>query len=625
MNITLRTAVYMIVSGICLTIFTPLSVFAQRQHLVYFEGTNYELNVYKIYGKQPGKTLMILGGIQGDEAGGFLSADLYVEMSLSKGRLIVVPRANSYSILLKRRGVNVDMNRKFSGGGKQTYESEVVEILKKLIQESDCFLNLHDGSGFYSETWINNMRNPLRFGQSIIADTDRYQNPKTGAWLNLEEMANKVCMRINPLIPNSLHHFHFNNHRTNARDTMHKEQRKSATYYSLYKRGIPAFGIETSKSLPLMEKVLHHNLAVNAFMEILDIIPEFPPLFLDPPELKYVIVSVNNNMPVVVEDGKTLSINKGDTIMVSHIETNYARGVIADIIGYGTVNDIRKRIQIHKSTSMKIRKDHFKCGQINIVVDSKPKTQTYTTPNHENINSHPSDFLFFRVKINGKEEYYHNFARLHLIKGDKLEIVDVMSRTLHASDLKVNFKGFVGNPRENTGEDRGYVIRTDSDLQPKYSLEGQGRIYPVIVYYNQSIVGKLFIELSTPYMTYIIIEIDNKEKRCLSPGEQCFISYLNNFQIIDLKTNIPDNDGVQLFINSPNFSSVLTRPKTPIHWDSLYFDKRKQSQLFKIEIKRDLLLLGSVDIIVDNPKWSSQVRDNASTLYQPSLTNNRGK
>ena len=87
---------------------------AYNQHQVFFQNTDYELNVYRIVGEQPGKTMLIIGGMQGDEPGGYLAADLYVEMTLRKGNLIVVPRANFCSILLNVRGVNGDMNRKFA-------------------------------------------------------------------------------------------------------------------------------------------------------------------------------------------------------------------------------------------------------------------------------------------------------------------------------------------------------------------------------------------------------------------------------------------------------------------------------------------------------------------------------
>jgi predicted deacylase len=60
-----------------------------------------------IYGKEPGKTLKLIGGSQGNEPGGFLSAYLYADMSLLRGNLIVVPRANFYSILLNHRDLMV--------------------------------------------------------------------------------------------------------------------------------------------------------------------------------------------------------------------------------------------------------------------------------------------------------------------------------------------------------------------------------------------------------------------------------------------------------------------------------------------------------------------------------------
>ena len=148
----------------------------KRTYTVFFEGEDNELHVYKINGAEPGKTLMIIGGIQGDEAAGFLAADRYADISLKKGNLIVVPRANFPSILKRERKINEDMNRKFSGIDAGNYEARVVEVLKKLIQESDCLLNLHEGSGIFSEKWESPTRNPKRFGQSIIADTAFFED-----------------------------------------------------------------------------------------------------------------------------------------------------------------------------------------------------------------------------------------------------------------------------------------------------------------------------------------------------------------------------------------------------------------------------------------------------------------
>jgi hypothetical protein len=60
------------------------AVAGQRTHTVFFQGEKNELNVYRIFGSKPGNTLLIIGGIQGDEPGGFLAADFYADFSLEK-------------------------------------------------------------------------------------------------------------------------------------------------------------------------------------------------------------------------------------------------------------------------------------------------------------------------------------------------------------------------------------------------------------------------------------------------------------------------------------------------------------------------------------------------------------
>jgi len=84
-----------------------------QECISYFENTPNQLNVYRLYGRFDGNTVFILGGIQGDEPGGFLSADLYPNLVLDRGNLIVIPRANFHSIIKNSRGVNGDMNRRF--------------------------------------------------------------------------------------------------------------------------------------------------------------------------------------------------------------------------------------------------------------------------------------------------------------------------------------------------------------------------------------------------------------------------------------------------------------------------------------------------------------------------------
>ncbi len=472
----------------------PSQAFSKREHLVYFPNTAYELNIYKIKGKKPGKTLMLIGGIQGNEPGGFLSADLYADMSLDRGNLIVVPRANFYSIITNQRGPNGDMNRKFHlEENASTMEDQIVTILKKLISESDYLLNLHDGSGYYHPTYIDKWRNPMLFGQSIVADFEEYRISGSTKAIKLGEMARRFLKEVNPHINGELYKFHFMDTRTDAEDSPHREQRGSATYYALTKHNIPAFGVETSKFLPSIDlKVLHHNMIINAFMKQFGIIPESPGLNLDPPVLKYLVVAINGQTPIVVESNQTLELRAGDMISVTHIESNYERGLSLDILGYGGVNDLRKDYAIFRDTSILVRKDNQKVAEIPVTITEKGAGEESRT------TSLTKRMDYFVIEAKGHRLLLANGETLHLVRGDELKIIDVLPRAPSSSGVKVNFKGFVGYPSNNTGEDRGFTINTGSDLLERFSLDGKGEAYEIVVNQGETILGRGVVKLASP-------------------------------------------------------------------------------------------------------------------------------
>ncbi|MBI9086743.1 MAG: succinylglutamate desuccinylase/aspartoacylase family protein [Desulfobacterales bacterium] len=529
---------------ILVTIGAGTALGQERVHQVFFEGTDHELNVYHIYGKETGPTLLLIGGIQGDEPGGYLAVDHYVDISLARGNLIVVPRANFQSILLNRRLINQDMNRTFAEDRDPSYEAEVADILKTLIAESDCLLNNHDGSGFFSETWVDANRNPRRFGQSIIADAETFTVPDTGKVINLGALARAVCDEVNGHIKNPDHHFHFNNHRTDAASSLHKEQRKSATYYALQKCHIPAFGVESSKSLPLELKVRHHHLAINAFMDRLGIVTESPGMNLSPPQLRYLVVNVNNALPTVVQEGQALHVRSGDTVTVSHIEANFERGLSADILGVGTINDFRKPLVIRKSTRIAVRKDYRRCGSVHLVAGDRPDVSVSLSP----AAVLPRGLLLFRVRINGEDRIYPEGEHVQMVLGDRFEIVDVITGLPDTAGLVVNLKGFVGDRQNNTGEDRGFVIHTDRDLWKRYSLKKKGLQYQVRVTYAQELVGKLLIDLKPPELKYVVLGIGDETGRCLASGQTWPVVPGRPVRLVDIATNVQGNLGVRAVV-----------------------------------------------------------------------------
>ena len=520
---------------------------AQRpghEHQVYFADTSNELNVYRVFGARDGKTLMLIGGIQGDEPGGFLSADLYADISLQQGNLIVVPRANFYSIMLNHRGPDGDMNRQFGDPVTAQRHKQIVEVLKSLMAQSDMLLNLHDGSGFYRTRWEGPQANPKRYGQSVIADTDRYRLPD-GRTIDLEQMAQRVLTRVNTQIDDPSHKLLFNNHRTASQDSHHKEQRLSATFYALTRLHIPAFGVETSKSLPSEAlKIRHHNLVINAFMEELGIIPETPGSNLPQPQLKYLVVQINEQPPVVVSASGQLTVAPGDRVMVQHIEANYERGLTCDLRGLGGVNDLRQWFVIRQPTSVVVRKDNHSIGEIRLEVSQQASA----------VAGLRSRLFYFLVEVEGQRQLVTAGETLQVVRGDRMVLLDVISNLPNQADVQVNFKGYVPSGGGNQGEDRGHTIDTAKDLMDRYSTCAAGRApgvecYRVLASQGGKDLADVGVEVAPARLDYLVLRHQDGHKLVYHNGETVRTRASEHLELMDVKSNVRSGQELRLALD----------------------------------------------------------------------------
>ncbi len=556
----------------------PQDFLPNFQHMQYYAGTPNELNIYRVYGARPGKTLMIIGGIQGDETGAFLSADMYADLALLQGNLIVVPRANLYSIILNNRGPDGDMNRQFGDYVTAARHKQIVDVLKELMAESDALLNLHEGSGFYRPTWISDQANPNRYGQCIIADTDKYVKPD-GSVLNLEAMANAVLNKVNPQIENAEHRMLFNNHRTSNMDSMHKEQRLSATYYALTQCNIPAFGIECSKSITNLNlKVQYQHLVINAFMDYLDIKPQTPSLRLPTPEFHYLLVRVNHDKELrVVGKGGELRLNPGDTVSVEHIEGNYNRGFYCSILGVGTINDLGKSYIISKPTQILVRKDNTQLGEVKITINTSSPVPPAAVPAAP-LSDAPRLVMpaqrgkpYLLLEREGRQCFLAHNETLHVVRGDKITLVDMLGLNLPNSDkLEINFKGFAPASAPNSGDDRGYVIDTDKDLMPRYGRPTpDGNLYQVVILQNKRELAQMNIIVSPPAWEYLLYRRNDGQAEVCYPGQEVKFNPGESLKILDVKSNIisgldyvlllPDGKRIALTGNTINTNNSAVR------------------------------------------------------------------
>jgi hypothetical protein len=448
------------------------------------------------------------------------------------------------------RGPNGDMNRKFTHEDNNlSMEDKIVNILKKLISESDYLLNLHDGSGYYSPEYIDESRNPMNYGQAVIADCSEFSIPGSGTIINLDEMAEEVIDEVNQYITNDLYKFHFMNTRTADEDSPHKEQRKSATYYAVNVHHIPAFGVETSKALPSTDlKVSFHNLIINAFMKRFDIIPQSPGLALDNPIFKYLVVSLNGKTPIVINKNESLNIDEGDSINISHIEANYERGLSLDILGYGDINDYGKDFKIFKNTKIIVRRDNNTFGEIPIRVAKK--TASVSKEKKTVGNGKVEAFI---IEAMGRKLLVSQGETLELVKGEKIKIVDILPDNL--SGIQVNFKGFVGDKSTNSGEDRGYVIDTANDLIQRYSIDKNDEIYPIIASRGENEIGQIKVKLIPPKLSYLSFKINNGKRVLLGPEDSVKVNLNDNIRMEEVTTNLYDNSDISVNINGQNITS----------------------------------------------------------------------
>ena len=235
-----------------------------------FAVTNRDFSIYKKEAQTPSHTLLIIGGIHGDEPGAYFAPAFFEKYyKITKGSVWVIPNINGDSIIANQRGIYNDMNRKFSVIEKDDPDYFIIERVKKIILDKkvDLILNLHDGHGFYRETYENAIFNPKAWGQATIIDQDKINGlDKFG---DLDKIATQVKNNLNKdKLFQEFHSFGVKNTQTKFKD---EQMQLSLTYFAVTNNK-PAFAIETSKNITdLTEKVIYQLKSMEEFMKIMDI------------------------------------------------------------------------------------------------------------------------------------------------------------------------------------------------------------------------------------------------------------------------------------------------------------------------------------------------------------------
>jgi hypothetical protein len=440
---------------------------------IYFKDTDQQLEVIRIKGEKPGLTVLIFGGIHGNEPGGYFSSEILSQIKLMKGNLIIVPRVNFPSIMLNRREVHGDMNRKFGSVEKPNDpDARVVKLLKQLMKEADVFINQHDADGFHRETYISKKYNQHCYGQSLIIDCSNFYSRKLKKQMNLGDIGKRIMERVNRQIKNKDHLFGFWDHNSLDPNTRFPEMKKSATYYALTTHSIPAFGLETSNDLPdLYHKVKYQLLVIKEILHEFGLEFIYPLPRVDQPVLHWVEFLENGEGILRVNGNTNLRLQPGDKIIIKEIFSNYQDGLSANILNWGNINDMNKEFVFEKPTDILVKKNHLTMGKIYLRNYSKNSVRQIV------------------VDVNGAQKTIPNWGKIAVPKGQYFNIMDTYP---HFSNIRFDVRGFNLPPGQ---QDDSRVKIFPKNLIKKYSFKEEGNIYFVKIYNANNFAGEFQVEI----------------------------------------------------------------------------------------------------------------------------------
>jgi len=494
-------------------IISSISLAAERPYSevkTFFKGSSYQLDIHYLYGRKDGNTILIIGGIQGDEPGGYLAADTLTDLKLASGNLIIIPRTNLNAITRDIRGVGFDMNRLFLNNldtkPVSENESDSFKAIRKIVEtmsQADVFINLHDGYGFHKDKYINKFHNQNMFGQSVIIDDKTFNC--NGKVIELEKIANKILAGANDKISDKNLHLHLFNTNTSNSNSKYSYMQKASTWYALTKLCIPAFAIEASKNTPsVQDRINHHLYAVQEFLKFYGIEYEISPKHIGDPKLEYAVINIGDK-GVILKDKDVISIPSDESIEVLLVNSNYNNRVTVDILDYGNLNDLGKKININKNTSILFRKDNKIFAKIDIKI-SKSKNAVSEPIQSVNIKKEPTIHkktimlpkYIFSIQLNGESKIINSNGTLKIDKLTQLKLISVskLNSNNHYKNMniKINLKGWYPKLPKNNGDDRNILINIPNKrFLKRYSLEKNRNIYPVEAVLNEKTLTRFFI------------------------------------------------------------------------------------------------------------------------------------
>ena len=404
-------------------------------------------------GQGDGPTLLVVGGIQGDEPGGFSAAALLTtHYKIHSGAVWVVPDLNFSSILSRSRGSAGDMNRKFASIKKDDPDYATVTGIKEVLvhEQVDIVLNLHDGSGFYRPAYESPLHNPDRWGQCVIIDQKEVAGAK---FSNLYQLAEIASAAANKSLVVPEHRYHVHNTKTSLGN---KEMEKTLSYF-VVQHNKAAFGVEASKQFTTEYRTYYHLLVLESFMNQMGI--KFTRNFELTPQ--GVLAALNSNLLVAAFENKLVLPLDNARPNLNHVpfEKSLALGTKASRPLLTIVQENNKwRVAYGNRTLTRLE-------PLLLDFDHSLKTVPLTIDG-QSYNASIGEIVYAKswFEVDTPKEY-----RVNVI-GTLKEVDNNEAR------VRINVEDFI----------------------PSFSVDKQGQIYRVEIYKDEAFSGMILVHFGTP-------------------------------------------------------------------------------------------------------------------------------
>jgi hypothetical protein len=392
-----------------------------------------------------GPTLLVIGGIHGNEPGSYYATSILSQYyTIQSGNLWIVPNLNQLSIAMDSRGVNGDMNRKFAEIDPNDPDYTIVKEIQNIIIEPkvDLLLNLHDGHGFYRKEYKNTIFNPGAWGQTCVIDQTTLDSDHP--YKDLNKIALGVREELNDGLIEDYHSFDIRNTNTRFDDEAMKH---SLTYFAI-NHNKPAFAIETSKNLPtLPEKVFYQLRAIEAYMRFLGI------------TYTRSFNLTTENLINLLKKSESVTINNTFILNLDNINNN---------LSYIPLQSDSNHFEFSHPLGFVVKNK----GKFDIYIGNK-KVTTLSPSIHE--FSKCDEKIVLEID---KKQKNVIFATDFFVTADFKVIIQ-------NKDIRVNIIGYT----PKSGNDEANVNVSIGDLDPKYSIDQNHKVYRVEFYRGNRFCG----------------------------------------------------------------------------------------------------------------------------------------